>query len=353
MKIYTYGNPNADILLVQMVDDHDLEGIEREVAHIQELTNKDFYLKAIQVENWNRDLSPWHAPAVFGDEDFEGKADSTLDFLLEELKEEKRKRIYIGGYSLAGLFALWAVYKTNLFDGVAAASPSIWFENFTEYMKENPMQADSVYLSLGDREERTRNPIMSTVGNKIKEAYAILDQAGKKCALEWNKGNHFKNPDLRTAKAFAWVMNQDKKKAMVSACLLGENCKYNGGNNKNEKLIKYLEDFDVISICPEQMGGLPTPRIPSEICNGIVCTKDGRNVDENFRLGASKCLDIAMKEKPDVIILQSRSPSCGVKQIYDGSFSGRLIDGSGITAALLKENGFHIIDVEDLKNVGS
>ena len=135
---------------------------------------------------------------------------------------------------------------------------------------------------------------------------------------------------------------------MVSACLTGENCKYNGGNNRNDKVIKLMAGNEVISVCPEQMGGLPTPRVSSEICDGIVMSKDGKNVDREFRLGAARCLEIARARKPDLIILQSRSPSCGVKQRYDGSFSGTLVKGSGVTAQLLIENGFQVIDVEDM-----
>ena len=137
-------------------------------------------------------------------------------------------------------------------------------------------------------------------------------------------------------------------KIMVSACLAGENCKYNGGNNRNEKVLRVLEENEVITVCPEQMGGLPTPRVPSEIKDGVVTSRDGRIVDKEFRVGAAKCLEIAMHERPDLIVLQSRSPSCGVKQRYDGSFSGTLVDGAGVTAQLLMENGFHVIDVEDL-----
>ena len=135
---------------------------------------------------------------------------------------------------------------------------------------------------------------------------------------------------------------------MVSACLAGENCKYNGGNNRNDKVIKLMAGNEVISVCPEQMGGLPVPRVSSEICDGIVMSKDGKNVDREFRLGAARCLEIARARKPDLIILQSRSPSCGVKQRYDGSFSGTLVKGSGVTAQLLIENGFQVIDVEDM-----
>lgn len=211
-EVLTYGDPAADTLLIQMVDDHDLEVIEKETAHIKELTGgQNFCLKAVRVNSWNTDLSPWPAPAVFGDEDFGEGASRTLEILLREIIPEilsENEKIYLGGYSLAGLFALWAGYQTDFFEGIAAASPSIWFPGFTDYMRANTFRAGAVYLSLGDREERTKNPFMSQVGNAIRDGYAVLRNAGINCTLEWNKGNHFKNPDLRTAKAFAWLMTQ-------------------------------------------------------------------------------------------------------------------------------------------------
>lgn len=136
-------------------------------------------------------------------------------------------------------------------------------------------------------------------------------------------------------------------KIMVSACLLGENCKYNGGNNYNERVMEYIKGHEVISVCPEVLGGLPIPRVPSEIVNGVVTTKDGRNVDSEFRLGAEIALKKALEEKVDLVILQSRSPSCGVKQIYDGSFTGNKIDGQGIFANMLKEKNIKMMDVKD------
>ena len=211
-EVLTYGDPAADTLLIQMVDDHDLEVIEKETAHIKELIGgQNFCLKAVRVNSWNTDLSPWPAPAVFGDEDFGEGASRTLEILLREIIPEilsENEKIYLGGYSLAGLFALWAGYQTDFFEGIAAASPSIWFPGFTDYMRANTFRAGAVYLSLGDREERTKNPFMSQVGNAIRDGYAVLRNAGINCTLEWNKGNHFKNPDLRTAKAFAWLMTQ-------------------------------------------------------------------------------------------------------------------------------------------------
>lgn len=137
-------------------------------------------------------------------------------------------------------------------------------------------------------------------------------------------------------------------KIMISACLAGKNCKYNGGNNRNEKVVKLMEENDVILVCPEQMGGLPTPRVPSEVRDSVVITRDGRNVDAEFRAGAAKCLEIAIQEQPDLIVLQSRSPSCGVKQRYDGTFTGTLTDRAGVTAQLLMENGFKCVDVEEV-----
>ena len=216
MEVLTYGNPAADILLVQMVDDHDLAVIENETAYIRELSGgQDFCLKAVKVNSWNSDLSPWQAPAVFGNEAFGNGAAKTLDCLLQSVVPgqntaagEDAKMTFIGGYSLAGLFALWAGYQTDRFDGIAAASPSVWFPYFTVYMQDNRIHADKIYLSLGDREEKTRNPVMSQVGNAIRKAHDLLTDSGADCVLEWNKGSHFKDPDLRTARAFAWLMNR-------------------------------------------------------------------------------------------------------------------------------------------------
>jgi len=137
-------------------------------------------------------------------------------------------------------------------------------------------------------------------------------------------------------------------KIMISACLAGENCKYNGGNNRNGKVMALFDGNEIITVCPEVLGGLPTPRVPSEIRDGSVVNRDGVSVDREFRLGAARCLEIAEREKPELVILQSRSPSCGVKQRYDGSFTGTLTDAPGVTAQLLMEHGFRVVDAEDI-----
>ncbi|MCR5236966.1 MAG: esterase [Lachnospiraceae bacterium] len=202
---YTYGNPNANTLLIQMIDDHDLKGLENEAEEIRDRTDKDFYLIGIKVQSWNDDLSPWEAPAVFGKDGFGGRAGSTLDELMP-LCADRNRTYYIGGYSLAALFALWAAYQTDIFKGVAAASPSMWFPRFADYMKENRIKADSVYLSLGDKEEKVKNPVMATVGDRIREAADVLKGQDVNTILEWNEGNHFKDAGIRTAKAFAWLL---------------------------------------------------------------------------------------------------------------------------------------------------
>lgn len=137
-------------------------------------------------------------------------------------------------------------------------------------------------------------------------------------------------------------------KILVSACLLGKNCKYNGGNNLNQNVLDFIEGHEVIGVCPEQLGGLSTPRLPAEIVEGVVTNKEGISVDAEFRKGAQTALAAALEKKVDLAILQSRSPSCGVKEIYDGSFSGKKIKGQGVFAKLLSAHGIKVLDAEDV-----
>ena len=138
----------------------------------------------------------------------------------------------------------------------------------------------------------------------------------------------------------------EKKKVIVSACLMGRNCKYNGGNNYDEELMKYLEELGVelIEVCPEVEGGLTVPRTPVELVDGVAVNKDGENVDFYFRTGVEKILERINKEEIAAAVLQPRSPSCGVKQIYDGSFTGKLIFGEGMLARALREAGIPVYD---------
>ena len=139
--------------------------------------------------------------------------------------------------------------------------------------------------------------------------------------------------------------NNGKEKILVSSCLLGLNCKYNGGNNYSEEVEEYLKDYDVIPICPEIMGGLPTPRVPSEKIGDKVITNDGRDVTEQYKKGAEETLFLAKKYHVKKALLKLKSPSCGSGKIYDGTFTHFLIDGDGVTAELLKNNGIEIISI--------
>ena len=147
---------------------------------------------------------------------------------------------------------------------------------------------------------------------------------------------------------------KNKPKILISACLLGENCKYNGGNNADAicagELAKLRQIYELIAVCPEYLGGLPTPREPAEICaNGRVLTKfSGCDVTREFLSGAQICADIARENGCKIAILKERSPSCGSGEIYDGSFTGRLVSGDGLTAAALKKLGVRIVGESSL-----
>ena len=207
VTLYTLDAPQ--ILFIQPVDEHGTTLLDAEIEAMRDCA-LPFALAAFAVGDWNRDLSPWEAPPVFGKVPFGGKAGETLFFVLDRLLPEVRTRLAtvmklcLGGYSLAGLFALWAATGTDVFSGVAAASPSLWFPGWMDYVKEKPIQAKAVYLSLGDKEERAKNPLMATVGNCIREQYALL-QADHAVTLEWNPGNHFQDSEKRTARAFCWI----------------------------------------------------------------------------------------------------------------------------------------------------
>ena len=184
-------------------------------------------LVAFQVEDWNGDFSPWKAPAAFGNEDFQGKADKTLQWLTNNLIPTIKERygldreIYLIGYSLSGLFSLWAAYETDIFSGIASCSGSLWFEKLDEYLRIHKMQHTcNVYLSLGGKEEKTKNQIMAKVGERTRLQEQILkeDQNVQKVTLEYNSGGHFADSGKRLSKAVYWLLNNTSQK----------------GNKKNE-----------------------------------------------------------------------------------------------------------------------
>ena len=135
----------------------------------------------------------------------------------------------------------------------------------------------------------------------------------------------------------------EKEKILISACLIGLNCKYDGGNNENSKLVELMKEKDLVPICPEQLGGLKTPRVSAERKQEKVITKEGVDVTKEYQKGAEEVLNLAKKLNIKKAILKSRSPSCGIDEIYDGTFSHNLVKGDGVTAELLKKNGIEVI----------
>ena len=147
-----------------------------------------------------------------------------------------------------------------------------------------------------------------------------------------------------------YYQKERPERVLVSACLLGRNCKYNGGNNCNPAVKAYIAGREVVEYCPEVMAGLGIPRTPIEIVDGILMDRNGNNVDELLRQAVEKAMAEIRDLDIDCAILQSRSPTCGVNQVYDGTFSGKLIPGSGVFAQALKDAGYRVMDSEDIEN---
>lgn len=141
-----------------------------------------------------------------------------------------------------------------------------------------------------------------------------------------------------------------KKKAIISACLMGENCRYSGGSNllPEDRLKKLSSEYELYPVCPEVLGGLPTPRVPSERVGEKVLTRDGRDVTAQFQNGAQAAVELAVRTGAELAILKENSPSCGSGTIYDGTFSGRLTDGDGVTAERLKNLKIKILGESEI-----
>ena len=137
-------------------------------------------------------------------------------------------------------------------------------------------------------------------------------------------------------------------RVVVSACLMGRKCKYNGGDNASAAVQAFVQGHEAVAVCPEQLAGLPTPRTCIEQRCGRLVDRDGNDVDAQCRAGVQRAMEIIEGRQIDLAILQSRSPTCGVKQIYDGTFSGTRIDGMGALARALKERGIPLMDAEDV-----
>lgn len=217
-KCILYLNEDTEYILIQPVDENDISVLDNEVKHIEENTDRNFSLVAFKIEDWNSELTPWEMPLLRGKGNFGDGATRTLEFIKNDLIPALSECIntgnngikyILGGYSLAGLFSLWSGYQTDIFEGIAAVSPSVWYKKWIEYVETEKTLSEKIYLSLGDTEEKTKHQILSKIGNNIRKQHEILENSGNvKTVLEWNEGNHFKNPDIRTAMGFLWVMNK-------------------------------------------------------------------------------------------------------------------------------------------------
>ena len=223
-----YGNAASANVFLQPVDEHSASLMEKEAETLAGLCgHTDWCIIAVPVQSWNRDLTPWTSDPVFGKEGFGSGAPETLAFLLDsfipawsKMHPSDSRRFYLAGYSLAGLFALWSACQTNAFAGIAAVSPSVWYPGWHDYAETHPVHTEQVYLSMGLKEEKTRNKVMSSVGDAIRFEHERLSKSGIRCTLEWNDGNHFVDSDKRTAKGLAWLLKAQSDPQSIMASIL-------------------------------------------------------------------------------------------------------------------------------------
>lgn len=214
-RCMVYADEEPEVLLVEPLDERELEALDEELRSIKAGCKRRFAYVALIVKDWNQELAPWFAPPVYGKVPFGNGAAETRRVIEDGVIPEMKKRfeslkgadVVIGGYSLAGLFALWCGYESTMFRGVAAASPSVWYPRWMDYAGHRKPNARRVYLSLGDAEAKTKHPVMATVADNITALYDMLKMCpGVRSFLEWNEGGHFREPALRTARAFVWAV---------------------------------------------------------------------------------------------------------------------------------------------------
>ena len=210
-KCRIFESEAPEVLLVQPSARHENGTLEAEAALIASLAPVPILLVTIELEDWTIDLMPWPDGNISRDPEAGKHGQETLGFILNDLLPELEQRygdlpVILGGYSLGGLFALWASCQSPRFTAVAAASPSVWIHGWLPFAKKSAPLAEAVYLSLGDREEHVKNQAIARVGDNLRAYYAMLQQ--KRCTLVWEEGNHFTDNAGRLARAFAWCLRQ-------------------------------------------------------------------------------------------------------------------------------------------------
>ena len=212
-KCRLFGSETPDVLLVQPSARHENGSLEAEAAQLAALTDRPFLLVTIELEDWTTGLMPWPDGNISRDPEAGKHGQETLAYILDDLIPGLEQRygslpVILGGYSLGGLFALWASCQSARFKAVAAASSSVWIHGWLPFAKKNAPLADAVYLSLGDREEHVKNQAIARVGDNLRAYYELLQkQIGPdRCTLVWEEGNHFSDNAGRLARAFAWCL---------------------------------------------------------------------------------------------------------------------------------------------------
>lgn len=202
---------HAHRVVVEMIGAHALASIEEEWKQIHQLTATPLIYIGVVIDDWHHDLTPWEGKDPYGDVPFSNGGKETFKWLMNSLLPYLNERYsvesyYLAGYSLAGLFALWCSYQTNVFKGIASGSPSLWYEGWEDYMTHQCL-CPHVYLSIGTKEHRVRHQTIRRIRELIEKQYQILNKQGMDVHLELNPGNHFKDEPLRMAKGIAWLLN--------------------------------------------------------------------------------------------------------------------------------------------------
>ena len=209
MNTHIYGSGSTHIYIGIMSSGQNTA--EEVYTLARQLSDADFTLIAFEAERWNDDLSPWKAPAVFGNEAFGGNAAETLETLKNSIIPSVENTIgaperrFIGGYSLSGLFSLWSCFESDLWDGAASCSGSLWFPKFGEYIDNRSVPNGRFYFSLGDKEAKTKNKAMSSVEDITLKIFDRFNKENPNCRFEFTVGGHFKDCSLRLAKGIAFL----------------------------------------------------------------------------------------------------------------------------------------------------
>ena len=213
VDLYVHDNPVA--LLIQPLERKEVGTIGHEVSLIAQHTPHPFVMAAFKIDDWHLQMSSWHDDAISRREEVGHHAEGTLRFITHRLLPVLQQRfgdlpVVLGGYSLAALFSLWAATQTDVFTGIAAASPSVWIDGWQTFASSHPILSKEAYLSIGRKEEHVRNLSMARVGANIRFEQQLLEQqlGPNNTTLQWNEGGHFDHMDARTAQAYAWTINK-------------------------------------------------------------------------------------------------------------------------------------------------